>query len=420
MIDERRTMAKELLRARLEESRREGEREQARAEGMRTLLRAGKISGLGAPELAEAAGLSRAGVYENLQRDARGSGKELDEVILALIAAGGATPRAALPGMLGVKESLIAEAVERLAGWSAINFAAAGYEVATSQEILTLTPEGETALAERLQRALGRAPERWSAYIALDPAEALQITDAAERRFGPNRSALLPAGTMASMQSPELALTFDVSDQVELFNEAATAWHSLRTELLLSPAPMQITAFSPPRSRSATLEAVARGIAEAEPAIGRQAKRVVANVEPKGQELTICVRALTEAAQAMRRSVGQERRPPEISNGELAFDELQAVAGLRPDAPREKIQKALTRALERATDRLGPLPAGRLGSFRAPGEDAHVVEGVSPTASDLLEIARASGEALGHAHASSGGEIDAVEALSRSAGLSPS
>jgi hypothetical protein len=57
------------------------------------------------------------------------------------------------------------------------------------------------------------------------------------------------------------------------------------------------------------------------------------------------------------------------------------------------------KALDWATDRIGPLPGGRLGSLRAPGAPPAIVEGVEPTADDLEFIARQSGQAIGRAHA---------------------
>lgn len=414
----RRAIAQDLLRELLEETRREIERERSKGERLRALVRAGKTAGLGATELSEASGLSRPGVYEVLQRSAQGSAEDLDEIVLAAIAAGGATTRTALTSVFRVDEKEVSGAVDRLASQGAISFGTAGYDADSSQEILMLKPEGEELLEDRLHRALSSRPELWTAYIAVTESEAKALWSAAEKRFGRNRTALLSAATMSSMESPELAIAFDVADWVGLFNEAAEAWHSLRAEIPLDPSPVKIAAFSPPRGRSALLEVIGRGVAEANPQIERKVMRVIADAAPQDNEFTICVRALTEAAWALRRSVNQARRPPELSTSEQAFEELEAVVGLRLDAAGEKSQQALIRALKRAADRLGPIPGGRIGGFRGPGEEPRVVDGVAPGPSDLAEIAKASGEALGYAHDATDGKVDAIEAISMIAATS--
>jgi hypothetical protein len=411
MSETRRTIARDLLRALLEEAQRDVKREQAVSERLRALVRAAKTAGLGATELAEASGLSRPAVYEVLQRDAQTPAEDLDDIVLAAIAAGGATTRASLASVLRVSEDDISIAVDRLANRQVISFGTAGYDGGTSMEILTLRSEGEQLLQDQLRRSLSSRPELWIAYIAVARDEAAALHEAAEKRFGRNRIAVLPERSTSGIEPPELAIAFDVADLLGLFNAAGEAWHSLRADIPLDPAPMRISAFSLPRERSETLEAICRGIVKANPQIESQITRAITAVAPQDDEYTICVRALTEAAWTLRRSVDQKKRPPQLSTGDDAFDELQAVVGLRLDAPREKVRNSLIRALRLASDRLGPIPGGCLGSVRGPGEEPHMVAGVTPTPSDLAEIAKASGEALGHAHTATAGELDAVEAL---------
>lgn len=274
-----------------------------------------------------------------------------------------------------------------------------------------MAPQGERILRGRLRRALSSRPEHWTVFIGVRDDESHRLLAAARERFGRNRTALLPDTTTTDMTCPELAISFDVADLVGLFNEAARAWHALRNDLALEPTPVVITSFSPPRRRSSVLEAFGRGIVDAYPQIERSVMRAVADAGPDLDEFAICVAALTQAAWALRQSVDQHTPPPELRTSDEAFQELQAVVGLHLDPPRERIQEALVRALERATDRLGPIPGGRLGSFRAPGEQPNIVEGVEPTPSDLAEIARASGEAVGFAHVASDGVVSAVEGV---------
>jgi hypothetical protein len=131
--------------------------------------------------------------------------------------------------------------------------------------------------------------------------------------------------------------------------------------------------------------------------------RAVAVAAPQHDEFTISARALTEAAWALRRSVGQTKRPPALTDGEAAFAELQPVAGLPLGAPRDPIKKALLTALEIATDRFGPLPAGRLPEG--------IAQEVRPTRQDLIEVAHASGAAVGYADGATSGEVDALASI---------
>jgi hypothetical protein len=409
--DYKRANARELIRQLIEEARRDIERQEAKEERLRTLMKAGKASGLKATELAAASGLSRPSVYETLRRDAQGSTEDLGEIVLATLAACGATTRSALASLLRVSDVEIAEAVQRLAECNAVKFGAAGYDNSSMQEIVILDLEGEQLLDHRLRRALHGRPEQWVAYLAMNNADAHALAQEAEARFGQHRATLIPEKTARRMESPELAIGFDVANEIDLFNQAAEAWHSLRDATQLDPAPVRIVAFVAPLGHSEILAAVGRGIVEANPKIDRAITRAIADSEPSDDEFTICVRALTEAAWALRRSVEQENRPPLLSDGEKAFAELQPVASLVLDGPREKIQVALVRALKRAADRLGPFPAGQIGSFRGPDEEPHIVGEVTPSVTDLTKIAEASGQALGYAHAATRKKVDAIEEI---------
>jgi hypothetical protein len=67
--------------------------------------------------------------------------------------------------------------------------------------------------------------------------------------------------------------------------------------------------------------------------------------------------------------------------------------------------------LDLAVERLGPLPGGRLGSLRAPGAPPVIVDEEGPTGSDLIQMARSAGEAVGHAAA--GSYVDAARLVRR-------
>jgi len=409
--DHRRTLAQNLLRQLLEQARREEEREHASGERLRTLIRAGRMAQLGPAQLAEASGLSRPGIYEVQRRRAEGPVDGLDEIVLAAIGAAGASTRTALVGALGLPESQVSRAIERLAAEDAISFALAGYDEATNEQILLVSASGEEVLDLHLRRALSSSRELWTAYLAVDHEEAPCLAEAAKARLGPHRTAWLAAATRSDMTSPEIALAFDVPDSIALFNEAGRVWHDLRRGEGLDPKPPRFTAVVAPRIRSSVLESFGRAAAGAAPEAQHTILRAVMDATPEADERTLCIRALTESAWALRRSVAQPKRPPDLVNGEVTFAELQAVAGLQLDPPREKIQRPLAQALELATDRLGPFPGGRLGDFRQPGASPNLVEEVIPTHADLVAIARGAGEAVGFAQVATDGKVDAAETI---------
>jgi DNA-binding MarR family transcriptional regulator len=395
--------ARDLLRELLDDARRQAEREKANADRLRVLVRAGGLGGLSAAQLAEASGLSRPGVYEVRSRRATGPVEGLEQIVLASLGAAGPTTRTALVEALGVSEDQLSAAIDQLVTRGAVSFGLAGYEGSRQQEILILGPHGEAMLGDELERTWHRRPAQWVAYLAVTEDEGPALLAAAENRFGSRRVALLPESVRRDMESPELAITFDVGDAVELFNAAADAWHELRNDAALVPSVVRMTAFSAPRLRSEVLEAFGRGISDAYPHLERQIMRAVADAAPEHDEMTVCTRALTEAAWALRQSVDQDKRPSHLADSEAAFRELQPVAGLPLDAARDPIKKALVRALEIATDRFGPFPAGRLSE--------RIAQEVRPTREDLIEVARASGSAVGYAHAATSGKIDAVAAI---------
>jgi hypothetical protein len=113
----------------------------------------------------------------------------------------------------------------------------------------------------------------------------------------------------------------------------------------------------------------------------------------------------------LRRAVGNDRDPRAIVDGDSAFAELQPARGVPVRSKAKPIQRAAVRALELATDHLGPLPGGRLGSFKAPDDAPRIVQGVEPGGAELLKMARLSGEAIGLADGL--GVLDALSALTR-------
>ncbi|MGP0053387.1 MAG: hypothetical protein ACLPZR_31730 [Solirubrobacteraceae bacterium] len=350
-------------------------------------------------------------MYEVQKREAQGPISRLDDVVLVTIAAGGATTREALASALGASLADVSDSIERLVAAQQITFGAAGYEGSPQMEIVLLSPAGERAIGQLLKRARARRPERWTAYMAVQEGEQHALLSSAERLFGRDRVGLIPATTRRDMVLPELAITFDVSDEVELFNAAARAWEEVRASADLPLAPIQMTAYSAPRIRSSVIEAFAQGATSVLRQQEAQIMGLAAHARPNADERELAVRAMTEAAWALRRAVGQAKPPSKLADSEAAFAELQPVSGMHLDAPRERIQRPLIEALERATDRLGPIPGGRLAGFSSEPGRPNIVEPVAPSLDDLVAIARAAGVAVGHAEKTTGGEVKAISVI---------
>jgi len=133
-------------------------------------------------------------------------------------------------------------------------------------------------------------------------------------------------------------------------------------------------------------------------------------------ERDIAVRCLTEAAQAWRDALNADNHAELIDTGTRAFMELEFAGDIVVDAPTEQLKQNLLETLAIASDRLGPMPGGALGHFKAPEATPQIVEEVQPSTQDLVEMAQAAGETVGIAAAL--GHIDSVAVLRRIVGPS--
>src|SRR4051794_3676423 len=122
---DRRRVAQDLFREWLREARREEERHGTRSERLRALVRAGPLAGLGPARLADASGLTRAGVYEVQRRQPQGVIEHLEEVVLAALGASAALRPEVLADALRVEEEEIEIALAQLAARGAIAFGSA-------------------------------------------------------------------------------------------------------------------------------------------------------------------------------------------------------------------------------------------------------------------------------------------------------
>ena len=143
---------------------------------------------------------------------------------------------------------------------------------------------------------------------------------------------------------------------------------------------------SPKQRRSLATLAVARGSHDEE--------------RERATELLTRVRDWTAAALGRLGTSPVLLPPGRVRSGEDAFQLLQALEpveeeldALAADPPLRRLIGA-AKAAARTGTQIGPLPAGGLGSVRAPGIGTHLVEEISPTEEHLLEVGRHAGQAL--------------------------
>ncbi len=136
-------------------------------------------------------------------------------------------------------------------------------------------------------------------------------------------------------------------------------------------------------------------------------RELSAHAEVAGGELDQTRAVLSAAANALRRSLGNEGQVT-IGSGDAAFDELQILQSNALGAPYAEAAHELSKALDLATERLGPFSGGRLGQFRHPTQEPPTVDEIEPTASELVEMAEHAGHTvgiLGAADRSNPGEV---------------
>ncbi len=365
----------------------------------------GSALGLGPSEMQRSGGCSRQTIYNVLRTGrAEPSPVELDlELLACALAAGGEVSTAELADRLRVDLGVAVHAVGRLVARQEMTAAASSVLPGT---LVAATDRGQARVREVLdEMLLGRA-DGIAVYLAItDADEARDLGRAAEDLIGGREHVLLDASVAPStMRGPELALVVHAASMRTALEIAQEVWEELRDAAGLDHAAMRVASVLPPASfealPSGVLDAFVDGIAAtAPPRAADAARRARSRFDGRARERSLAVRCLTAAASSLRLAVGRSGGAPAICDGDRAFGELSIVSDLRLDADREHIQRPLARALDRACERLGPLPGGRLGSMRAPGGRPVVVEPVHPTEQDLLAIAEDSGAAVGAAAA---------------------
>ncbi|MDA0182908.1 hypothetical protein OJ997_21530 [Solirubrobacter phytolaccae] len=395
--DEQRAIGRQHLQVQLEQARRDEERARVAAERLRVAIRAARSGGIPVVRIAELTGMTRPGVYDVLNRTSSHGVEGLDDLVVATIAAMGGASVTVLAERLGVPEVAVAESVRRLASDDSLLLAAAGYGEDLQQFVL-LGPLGLERLTAQIARESRPRGRDWAVYFEIDSLEAAGLERAARARFG-ERTAVLPVGTLRAQTAPELAVALPASDLVDAMNQAAAAWQRLRDDVDLPATAMRVAAVIPPATRSGALDAFVAGLLEGDPELYESVHRLLPDLAESDEDREIAIRALTEGATALRRSLDHPEQAPVLDSGDAAFAEWTTAAHLRLDPDRERIQEPLVAALDLATERLGPFPGGRLGHFKPPDGVPKTVPDVEPSDEDLHAIALLAGTTVGRAHA---------------------
>lgn len=374
--------------------------------------------GLGASEIQRIAGCSRQTVYNAakspLRARARGGSYETQLAVMALVAgAGGAIPASEAERLLKLPITVALEAISSLAAEGYLQVDAGGRVVAETS--VSLTTEGEQLLRRHFDDMFLSHPDGTAVYVAVAADEAEGLLAAARQTAGERGQALLEAALAPSvMDGPELVFVVHAASGRRAFQIAQILWDQARQDAHLLPAAMRVVELIPPHqtnpAESLVLDAFLEAAAQAAPDCHYDAERLRRAYTGAQGDKALAQHMLTLAARCLRRSVGQTADPRTIRTGDEAFAEHQVAHALRVDAPRERVQEPLSRALILATDRLGPLPGGRIGSLPQPDGTPHIVE-TSPavTQDELVAIAALAGQAVGCAIAA--GYVRSAEQL---------
>lgn len=365
----------------------------------------GRAVGLSMSEMQRLTGLARQTLYrhldagDNSHRERRPARPQTTiEVLILLAAEEGATSPATIARranlsadqVLGVMTSLDEQGLctVRRDSYSSLEGA--------------ITDDGYIALREHFDELLLRQPDAIAVYIRVPDRHADAIATAAAEIFPRHEHVLMPRSTVPSvMVGPELAVPINAPTIRRALTIARDIWRELLTNSEIDFAEPAIANVIPPGTQpllhSEVLDAFLEAIIDSGVANGDALRELRARFAGGPSEAELAGRCVTEAAIALRRIAGNADDPRPIVDGDSAFAELQPAEGV--PVPREAacVQEAVVTALRIATDRLGPLPGGRLGSFRAPGGAPNIVATVRPTTNDLVRIAQLSGEALGNA-----------------------
>jgi hypothetical protein len=377
------------------------------------LIQMGRAVGLSMSEMQRLTGLARQTLYRHLPADSERSPADPQiavEVLMLLAAEGEYTSPAALARRAGLSPVAVTHAITEL---DAVDLCALRRDDYSSLEAAPI-PATYSVLREHFDDLYLRRPDATSIYFLVPEQFEDAIARAARRVLPEHEHALIPQSTAPSvMAGPELAVAVNAPTMRRALDAARASWSEVLSESALEYFEPAVTNVIPPGSRPAipseTLDAFVEGMIDGGSPNGDTLRELRAKYAGGASEVEIAGRCVTIAALAARRAAGNQRNPRPVVDGDSAFAELQPASGVPVASQAEAVKKPAVASLRIATDRLGPLPGGRLGSFRAPKGQPNIVDGVDPTRSDLVEMARLAGEAAGAgAHL---GHLDPAEIL---------
>ena len=380
-----------------------------------------RAAGIGASEIQRMAGCSRQTVY-NLTSDtgrariAAPSSQRGLEVLIALRATDGEVSIEDVAARLRVREQDLIPVVSHLRSESLVVSLTAG--PLRAQSSIGPTNDGDEVLRDHLDDFVLTREDTFSVYMHAEPHELAALRHAADILMSRHEHDLIEVSVApSSLSGPVLAFSVHTSSRRRAIEVACDVWKALRDlcsqHADLPPSAPRIANVIPPAippdAGSSVLDAFCDGIDEAMPddhaSVARARKRYAGDADDR----ELAGRCLTTAARALRHSLGHQGEPRPILHGDAAFDEWQIVSTLHLDSQLETIQEPLLRALDLATERLGPLAGGRAARLTARGSAA--VPLVEPRLQELEEMANLAGVALGRAGNFAG--IDPAEAVLR-------
>ncbi len=368
-------------------------------------------------EMQRLTGLARQTLYRHLPpegKDERNPPRPQAsmEVLLLLAAEAGYASPALLARRAGLNPALVVAVVTDLDAEQLCTLRRDAYAS------LEAAPTAETyvALREHFDDLYLRRPDAFSVYVRVPEQHQSEIATAASGVLASEEHVLVEPTTAPSlMDGPELAFKVNAPTVRRALAVTRDVWEQILEEAGVDYFEPVIANVIPPAARPLVTSDVLDNFVEAAVDGGAphgDALREIRTGYSGGvPDRVLAGRCVTSAALALRRTVGNANEPRPIHDGDTAFAELQPAAGVPVNRETAAIKRATVDALELATDRLGPLPGGRLGSFRAPDAPPNIIEEVRLTDRDLVEMARLSGDAVGAAAAL--GKIDASAALRR-------
>lgn len=284
----------------------------------------------------------------------------------------------------------------------------------SDRELCDTTPDGDGLLAlanadtfnelrKHYDRHIQRQPDGFLVALELGDLDAGEVQRVISTTYtdplGPPSTVAGPEVSPITMNGSELLVSVNAATSAQALEIAGEVWESVLEELRPDPKPTLrirdvLRPGQPAVIPSPALDSFFEALAPSDALPPGQVRSYRAQYPGGIPEKDLIARCLSAAARAVRRAAGNQDEPLLITNSEQAFREFEAAEPLILTEKLEVIQNPAVAALSLATDRLGPIPGGRLGSFRAPGEMGTVVDVVVPTSEELVFMLQKSAQAV--------------------------